>query len=52
MLQRGSNREACGGDNSEEGVKTDFMEKMTLGQMLEGGAMLISGGRALRQREG
>lgn len=51
MLQRRSNREACGGDNFEEGVKTDFMEKMTLGQRLEGGAMLVSAGRVLRQRE-
>ena len=44
MLQRISSREEGGGDSFEEGVRADVTEKMTLEQMLEGEAMLISGG--------
>lgn len=40
-----------GGDNFEQGVRTDFKKKMMLEQMLEGGAMVISGGRMFKQRE-
>lgn len=52
MLQRMSNREAGGGDNFEDHVKADLTEKIMLEQMLERGALLISGGNVLRQWEG
>ena len=48
MPQRKSSREVGGGDSFEAGVKTDLTEKMTLEQMLEGGAVLIPGGRAFQ----
>ena len=45
MLQRRSSREVGGGDNGEKSFRADLPEKMTLGQVLEGRAVLISGGR-------
>lgn len=37
-----------GGDSFEAGVKTDLTERMTLEQRLEGGAVLIPGGRVVQ----
>lgn len=46
-----SNREAGGGDNFEDRVRADLTEKIMLEQMLEGGAILISGDNMFRQWE-
>lgn len=48
MPPRKSSRQVGGGDSFEAGVKTDLTAKMTLEQMLEGGAVLIPGGRVVQ----
>lgn len=48
MLQRKSSREVGDGDNFGKSVRADLTEEMTLEQVLEGGARVMSGGRVFQ----